>query len=167
MEKEFTTLSPVWVITGKDYSYDDNARVLDVAASQEDAVKGAAYYRTQGYDDVDYESFTPVTFDGEEDYWYNGNFTVELRKTDKDTVYTMGALYGYPRKVYNQNGGEGSNYKLVTETDMSGKTKILLYFNFMTKDKLCDSTSRKEVREWVRDKVNAAGQIKIIVPFSD
>ena len=167
MGKEFTTLSPVWVITGKDYSYEVNARVLDVAASLEDAIKGAAYYRTQGYDDVDYESFTPVTFDGEEDYWYSGNFTVELRKTDKDTVYTMGTLYGYPRKVYDQHGGEGSNYKLVTEFDMSGKTKIMLDFNFMTKDKLCDSSSRKEVREWVRDKINAAGQIKIIVPFSD
>ena len=167
MGKEFTTLSPVWVITGKDYSYEVNARVLDVAASLEDAIKGAAYYRTQGYDDVDYESFTPVTFDGEEDYWYSGNFTVELRKTDKDTVYTMGTLYGYPRKVYDQHGGEGSNYKLVTEIDMSGKTKIMLDFNFMTKDKLCDSSSRKEVREWVRDKINAAGQIKIIVTFSD
>ena len=167
MGKEFTTLSPVWVITGKDYSYEVNARVLDVAASLEDAIKRAAYYRTQGYDDVDYESFTPVTFDGEEDYWYSGNFTVELRKTDKDTVYTMGTLYGYPRKVYDQHGGEGSNYKLVTEIDMSGKTKIMLDFNFMTKDKLCDSSSRKEVREWVRDKINAAGQIKIIVPFSD
>ena len=130
-------------------------------------LRGAAYYRTQGYDDVDYKCFTPVTFEGEEDYWYSGNFTVELRKTDKDTVYTMGTLHGYPRKVYNQHGGEGSNYKLVTETDMSGKTKTVLYFNFMTEDKLCDSSSRKEVREWVRDKINAAGQIKIIVPFSD
>lgn len=130
-------------------------------------LEGAAYYRTQGYDDVDYECFTPVTFEGEEDYWYSGNFTFELRKTDEDSVYTIGTLCGYPRKIYRQDGGEGSNYRLVTEVDMSGKTKIYLYFNFMTKDELCNSTSRKEVRKWVRDKVNAAGQIKIIVPFSD
>lgn len=165
MERDSTTLPQVWVITGKDY--DDNERVLDVAASQEDAVRGAAYYRTQGYDEVDYECFTPVTFEGEEDYWYSGYFTIDLRKTDEDSVYTMGTLYGYPQKVYRQDGGEGCNYRLVTEVDMSGKTKIVLNFNFMTKDKLCDSTSRKEVRKWVRDKVNAAGQIKIIVPFSD
>lgn len=130
-------------------------------------LEGAAYYRTQGYDEIDYECFTPVTFEGEEDYWYSGNFTFELRKTDEDSVYTIGTLCGYPRKIYRQDGGEGSNYRLVTEVDMSGKTKIYLYFNFMTKDELCNSTSRKEVRKWVRDKVNAAGQIKIIVPFSD
>ena len=65
MERDSTTLPQVWVITGKDY--DDCTRVLDVAASQEDAVRGAAYYRTRGYDEVDYECFTPVTFEGEED----------------------------------------------------------------------------------------------------
>lgn len=46
MEKEFTTLPQVWVITGKDY--DDNARVLDVAASQEDAVKGGCLLQNSG-----------------------------------------------------------------------------------------------------------------------
>ena len=53
MERDSTTLPQVWVITGKDY--DDVTRVLDVAPSQEDAVKGAAYFSANGYDEVDYE----------------------------------------------------------------------------------------------------------------
>lgn len=165
MEKDVTTLPQVWVITGKDY--DDVTRVLDVAPSQEDAVKGAAYFSANGYDEVEYECFTPVTFSGEENYWYSGYFNIELRKTDEDFVYTMGAIFGFPQRIYKEGGGEGCNYRIVTEREMSGKEKTMLYFNFMTKDEKCNSSSRKEVREWVRDKINAAGQIKVIVPFAD
>lgn len=46
MEKNITSLPQAWVITGKDY--DDNKRILDVAASQEDAVRGGCLLQNSG-----------------------------------------------------------------------------------------------------------------------
>lgn len=170
MGKDTTSLPEVWVITGIGYS--DERKVLTVCPTEEDA-QNAVHYYSKHYDDVDYECFYQETYDSVPVY-YGGGFSAEIRPY-KDDTYLLGQVRMTQSQRPVDEGLDPKDYESISFALIS---KI-----YSNKDKSCELNgtyvSAKEIpiktdinvgkaaKEWLMNKVNEKGVIKLVIPDFD
>lgn len=171
MGKDITSLPEVWIVTG--FSYDcDGTRILAVCPTEQDAQNAVNYYKKH-YDDVEYECFSQETYDPVP-VLYGGVFTAEVRPygNDNDT-YILGQVritqsqQPIDEDVPNPKEFEYVSFTLITKTDNTGHKSCELCGNFLSAEEIPIKTSinvGKAAREWLIEKVNEKGVIKLVIP---
>lgn len=173
MEKDTTSLPEVWVITG--IGYDNERRVLSVCPDEENAQRGKAHYE-EDYYDVEIECRYQNTF-GEGPYVWSGNFNLEIRPCAKyDKTYLIGAARMYVEKKFltkydDPQKCEDFHFNLTKTVDQDGKETLSMrgYFNTSIEPPAggYGENLGKARREWLIDKINERGIIKLVIPTFD
>lgn len=168
MEKNITSLPEVWVVTG--FSYDCNSiKVLAVCPTEEDAHNAVTYYRKR-YDDVEYEYFSQETYDPVP-VFYGGVFTAEVRPY-KDDTYILGQVRitqsenPLDREVDSKEF-ENISFTLTNKIDDTGHESYELCGNYISAMEVpikTDINVGKAEREWLINKINEKGIIKLVIP---
>ena len=171
MGKDITSLPEVYVVTG--FSYDcDGTRVLAVCPTEEDAHNAVNYYKKH-YDDVEYECFSQETYDPIP-VCYTGVFTAEVRPYENDT-YILGQVRITQSEQSLDNVAdpkvfEFTSFTLINRINDSGSESCELRGNFLSVEKIpikTDINVGKAAREWLIEKVNEKGVIKLVIPNFD
>lgn len=173
MGKDITTLPTVWIVTGIDY--DDERVVLAVCPDKENAEKAKGYYQ-RNYDDIEVTERCQETYD-EMPYIWSGRFNVTIRPyINHPNTYIMGSVAMSVEKKFLTSDVNPADYdniyfKIVKTIDQDGKEKIEMYGNFSSSIELPaggeGGNCGKARREWLAEKVNERGVIKLAMPTFD
>lgn len=175
MEKDTTSLPEVWIITG--IGYEDKRVVLAVCPDEENARRGKAYYE-ESYDEVEIECWHQETFE-ERPFVWSGSFDLEIRPYAKyDKTYLIGQAWMRVEKkfltVYESERsmrGEEFNFHITQTTDQDGKETISMRGYFTTAIEPPEGgfgfNLGKARREWLMNKINEKGIIKLVTPTFD
>ena len=168
MGKDITSLPEVWIVTGLSFDCEDR-RILAVCPTEQDAQNAVNYYKKH-YDDVEHECYPQETYDPVP-IFYGGVFTAEVRPYGDDT-YILGQVRitqsqqpldeGVDPKEF-----ENVSFTLITKTDNTGHKSCELCGNFLSAEEVPIKTSinvGKAAREWLIEKVNEKGVIKLVTP---
>ena len=172
MGKDITSLPEVYVVTG--FSYDcDGTRVLAVCPTEQDAQNAVNHYKKH-YDDVDYECFSQETYDPVP-VFYGGIFTAEVRPY-KDDTYILGQVritqsqQPLDGDIANPKEFEYVSFTLTNKVDSTGHKSYELCGNFLSMEEIPIKSNinvGKAAREWLIEKVNEKGIIKLVIPYFD
>lgn len=172
MGKDITSLPEVWIVTG--FSYDCNgSRVLAVCPTEKDAHNAVNYYRKH-YNDVEYECFSQETYDPTP-VCYSGVFTAEVRPYENDT-YILGQVritqseQTLDNDIPDPKEFEFTSFTLINKISDTGSESCELRGNFLSMEKVpikTDINVGKAAREWLIEKVNEKGVIKLVIPNFD
>lgn len=171
MEKNITSLPEVWVVTG--FSYDrDGIKVLAVCPTEEDAHNAVNCY-SKHYDDVEYECFSQETYDPTPVY-YAGTFAAEVRPYENDT-YILGQVRITQSeqpldKEVDPKEFENISFTLTDKINDTGHESYELCGNYISATEIpikTDVNVGKAAREWLINKINEKGIIKLIIPDFD
>lgn len=171
MGKDITSLPEVWIVTG--FSYDcDGTRILAVCSTEQDAQNAVNYYKKH-YNDVKYECFSQETYDPTPVY-YAGIFDAEVRPYENDT-YILGQVritqseQPLDREV-DPKDFENISFTLTNKINDTGYESYELCGNFISAMKIpikTDVNVGKAAREWLINKINEKGVIKLVIPDFD
>ena len=172
MGKDITSLPEVWIVTG--FSYDcDGARILAVCPTEQDAQNAVNYYKKH-YNDVEYECFSQETYDPVP-VFYGGVFSAEVRPY-KDDTYILGQVRitqsenPLDRKV-DPKEFENISFTLTNKINDTGHESYELCGNYISATEVpikTDINVGKAAREWLINKINEKGIIKLVIPdFND
>lgn len=171
MEKDITSLPEVYVVTGFNYDF-DGKRVLAICHTEQDAHNVANYYKKH-YDGVEYECFSQETYDPIP-VCYTGVFTAEIRPYENGT-YILGQVritqFGQSlNNVADPKTFESTSFTLINKINGNGSESCELRGNFLSIEKIpikTDINVGKAAREWLIEKVNEKGIIKLVIPYFD
>lgn len=171
MEKDITSLPEVYVVTGFNYDF-DGKRVLAICHTEQDAHNVANYYKKH-YDGVEYECFSQETYDPIP-VCYTGVFTAEIRPYENGT-YILGQVritqFGQSlNNVADPKTFESTSFTLINKINDNGSESCELRGNFLSIEKIpikTDINVGKAAREWLIEKVNEKGIIKLVIPYFD
>lgn len=175
MEKDTTSLPEVWVITGIDYG--DERRVLAICPDKENAQRGKAYY-SENYDDVEVECWYQETFE-ERPFVWTGSFDLEIRPYSKyEKTYIIGsARMNVEKKFLTVYESECSmkcdsfTFNINQIINQDGKETISMRGQFTTSIEPPEGgyggNLGKARREWLVNKINEKGIIKLVIPTFD
>ena len=168
MGKDITSLPEVWIVTGLSYDCEDR-RILAVCPTEQDAQNAVNYYKKH-YDDVEYECFSQETYDPVP-VFYGGVFSAEVRPY-KDGTYILGQV----RITQSENPldrevdpkeFEITTFTLINKISDMGVESCELRGHFLSMEKVpvkTDINVGKAAREWLIEKVNEKGIIKLVIP---
>lgn len=145
--------SYIYVIIGNGKSSYETNKVLSVCLSKEDAKRAVAFY-SEDYYDVDYEVFTPESFDSFE-LIYEGTFIIELLNSENDKIFEIKNISYTTSTICRKKGvnvNELVNFKFCQCIDMNGETdsKLTGTFKFFKNP----NENRKEWKKWLIDEIN-------------
>lgn len=173
MGRDITTLPEVWVITG--IGYGDERRVLAICPDEENAQRGKAYY-AENYDDVEIECWYQETFE-EKPFVWTGSFDLEIRPYAKyEKTYLIGSARMNVEKKYltvpdNPEKYDSFNFNITQTINQDGKETISMRGHFTTSIEPPEGgygcNLGKARREWLVNKINEKGIIKLVIPTFD
>ena len=172
MKKTQNDFPKVWVVTGTP-EYTTDPVVITVCPDQDSALRAKSYY-CGDYEDIECREFSQETFE-EIPVFYEGSFSAVLRPFGGEPeTYIFGNLdfMSYKRYVHEneipEQHDDFSFYisKTITDTNkvttkISGTFENPTQFPFYLKK--VPSVERAR-REWLMNKINAKGLIKIVMP---
>lgn len=173
MEKDVTTLPEVWVITG--IGYDNERRVLSVCPDEENARRGKAYYE-EDYDEVEIECWCQDTFE-ERPFAWTGTFDLVIRPCSESyKTYLVGSARMSVEKKFlpvyeNPVKCDNFNFNITQTIDQDGKESTSMRGHFTTLTEPPEGgygeNLGKARREWLVNKINEKGIVKLVIPDFD
>lgn len=161
-------LNEVWVITGED-QYGDKI-VLGIARSIEEAENASAYYESKDYADVSYAPFKFKTYNTIPLMWI-GYFSLTLIPYQGyENTYLMKTLnYSLNKKFIDGKPEDYEDFDYIFKhtINSNGHIECSISGDFCSATEPPPSLPEKQLREWLRDKINAKGQLKVVVPSFD
>ena len=159
----------IWVLTGED-EWGDRI-TLGITKSLEDTQQAEDYYKSKGCSNIDYAPFTFKTYNTIPVMW-GGNFNISLIPCAGIDTYLMTHLnYSCNKKYLDPNidpkNYERFNYNFEKTVSSNGRCdcKVSGWFDSATEPP--PSLPQKQLREWLRDKINEKGYIKVTLPDYD
>lgn len=172
MKRIQNDLPTVWVVTGVP-EFSTEPRVLTVCPDRDSALKARVHY-CGDYDDIECEEFSQETFEDTPTF-YRGSFSAELRPFGiEPETYIFGNLDFVSYKQYtseNETPEQHDDFnfsisKTITDTNRV-TTKVYGTFEVPTQLPFYSEevpSVEKARREWLKEKINVKGLIKIVMP---
>lgn len=161
-------LNEALVITGEDRWGD--IIILGVARDLEEVNNAVDYYESEGYTNVSYSSFKFKDYSPIPMMW-GGYFSLSLIPYQgHENTYLMKTLnYSVNRKPINGKPEDYENFDYIFKctVNSNGHVECSISGDFYSATEPPPSLPEKQLREWLRDKINAKGQIKVVVPSFD
>ena len=161
-------LNEVWVITGTNKCGDEV--IFGIARTKEEASNASNYYESIGYDDISYEPFKIKTYDLVPTMW-GGYFSLTLIPyQEHENTYLIKTLnYSLNKKFINGKPEDYEDFDYIFKhtINSNGHVECSISGNFCSATEPPPSSPEKQLREWLRDKINAKGQLKVVVPSFD
>lgn len=178
MEKDATTLPEVWVITGRvltGIDYDPERRILAICPDEENAQRGKAYYE-EDYDDVEIDCWDQETFEEKPIVW-KGTFEIEISpyaKSDK-TYLINNARMNVEKKFLTKceipQKYDSFTFDIIKKINQDGKGTFAISGNFITPTEPPEDYFGLNIgnarKEWLINKINEKGIIKLVIPTFD